>query len=125
MSRQEAPAQEKQPAVWYMLAAYSPECSGANKTLQQTVRSCLSGGFLQHLMNAHTRSPHGQVQNDSLEKSETPWQRCSPHAWPRLQLFPGSCRQRAQTRGRSEEHTSELQSHSDLVCRLLLEKKKN
>src|SRR5438034_2640688 len=26
---------------------------------------------------------------------------------------------------RSEEHTSELQSHSDLVCRLLLEKKKS
>src|SRR5438132_3054421 len=26
-------------------------------------------------------------------------------------------------RPRSEEHTSELQSHSDLVCRLLLEKK--
>src|SRR5438132_6067822 len=25
---------------------------------------------------------------------------------------------------KSEEHTSELQSHSDLVCRLLLEKKK-
>src|SRR5438034_6916845 len=30
---------------------------------------------------------------------------------------------RSQT-DRSEEHTSELQSHSDLVCRLLLEKKK-
>src|SRR5437773_5976824 len=28
------------------------------------------------------------------------------------------------TRRRSEEHTSELQSHHDLVCRLLLEKKK-
>src|SRR5437588_8651790 len=28
------------------------------------------------------------------------------------------------TAARSEEHTSELQSHSDLVCRLLLEKKK-
>src|SRR5690242_21324450 len=27
-------------------------------------------------------------------------------------------------RGRSEEHTSELQSHVNLVCRLLLEKKK-
>src|SRR5438034_8720117 len=27
-------------------------------------------------------------------------------------------------RYRSEEHTSELQSHSDIVCRLLLEKKK-
>src|SRR5947207_9285323 len=31
----------------------------------------------------------------------------------------------AAPRRRSEEHTSELQSHSDLVCRLLLEKKKN
>src|SRR2546430_10378131 len=28
-------------------------------------------------------------------------------------------------RGRSEEHTSELQSQSNLVCRLLLEKKKS
>src|SRR6267378_3986432 len=32
---------------------------------------------------------------------------------------------RAQLDGRSEEHTSELQSRRDLVCRLLLEKKKN
>src|SRR5437588_10854459 len=31
----------------------------------------------------------------------------------------------AESARRSEEHTSELQSHSDLVCRLLLEKKKN
>src|SRR5438034_8185707 len=31
---------------------------------------------------------------------------------------------RGMTYKRSEEHTSELQSHSDLVCRLLLEKKK-
>src|SRR5437773_11422819 len=30
----------------------------------------------------------------------------------------------ALVRNRSEEHTSELQSHHDLVCRLLLEKKK-
>src|SRR5437588_11185626 len=35
--------------------------------------------------------------------------------WPSLLMPPAS---------RSEEHTSELQSHSDLVCRLLLEKKK-
>src|SRR5438034_8101017 len=33
-------------------------------------------------------------------------------------------RARAGRQLRSEEHTSELQSHSDLVCRLLLEKKK-
>src|SRR5438132_8735468 len=31
---------------------------------------------------------------------------------------------RGRSGSRSEEHTSELQSHSDLVCRLLLEKKK-
>src|SRR5438132_9133694 len=61
---------------------------------------------------------------------------------PRSTLFPyttlfrslddGDCgcdpKVRATLRGgmpmRSEEHTSELQSHSDLVCRLLLEKKK-
>src|SRR5438034_3901169 len=36
-----------------------------------------------------------------------------------------SRRRFASTGVRSEEHTSELQSHSDLVCRLLLEKKKN
>src|SRR5260221_9573786 len=36
-------------------------------------------------------------------------------------ILPFSCRSIL----RSEEHTSELQSHSDLVCRLLLEKKKN
>src|SRR5437773_4694676 len=35
-----------------------------------------------------------------------------------------SLRPAANTSGRSEEHTSELQSHHDLVCRLLLEKKK-
>src|SRR5206468_12543817 len=34
--------------------------------------------------------------------------------------LPAAAQQR-----RSEEHTSELQSRSDLVCRLLLEKKKN
>src|SRR5438093_7940918 len=39
----------------------------------------------------------------------------------------GACRPRSMKRGgaaRSEEHTSELQSLTNLVCRLLLEKKK-
>src|SRR5260221_6721631 len=36
----------------------------------------------------------------------------------------GTDRARRRHVARSEEHTSELQSHSDLVCRLLLEKKK-
>src|SRR5437016_8855923 len=34
-------------------------------------------------------------------------------------------RARLELRGRSEEHTSELQSLTNLVCRLLLEKKKD
>src|SRR5438034_8332201 len=38
--------------------------------------------------------------------------------------MPRSWRYTSRSGMRSEEHTSELQSHSDLVCRLLLEKKK-
>src|SRR2546430_13217829 len=38
---------------------------------------------------------------------------------------PGARRRPPHRGGRSEEHTSELQSQSNLVCRLLLEKKKN
>src|SRR5260370_16418316 len=45
---------------------------------------------------------------------------------PRLQAFLDRLpRDRRFTIERSEEHTSELQSHLNLVCRLLLEKKKN
>src|SRR2546428_7839528 len=58
--------------------------------------------------------------------------RRSPFARHELSLREGrkasSCRangdRRRLWRKRSEEHTSELQSRSDLVCRLLLEKKK-
>src|SRR5438034_9871563 len=56
---------------------------------------------------------------------------CSAFHVPRSAFSAASlpCLRRQQAgepdgRQRSEEHTSELQSHSDLVCRLLLEKKK-
>src|SRR2546430_13153325 len=39
-------------------------------------------------------------------------------------LVPNQTRYRTAQMSRSEEHTSELQSQSNLVCRLLLEKKK-
>src|SRR5260221_4993212 len=42
----------------------------------------------------------------------------NPVTWPRISM-------RLDLAKRSEEHTSELQSHSDLVCRLLLEEKKD
>src|SRR5215204_7765922 len=46
--------------------------------------------------------------------------------WPARTGSPSARRPPPSAPGprRSEEHTSELQSHSDLVCRLLLEKKK-
>src|SRR5438046_8151876 len=49
--------------------------------------------------------------------------RVATHAFPQLALFLGLFR-RKYDRPRSEEHTSELQSLTNLVCRLLLEKKK-
>src|SRR5690606_40695817 len=63
------------------------------------------------------------------------WARWSPSRSPSRELTglcfgkPASPSARAvfggrQGRGRSEEHTSELQSRENLVCRLLLEKKK-
>src|SRR5919205_3122712 len=51
----------------------------------------------------------------TLFRSGCPWSRTARTTRPR---GPAA-------RRRSEEHTSELQSHSDLVCRLLLEKKKS
>src|SRR5260221_10812656 len=56
--------------------------------------------------------PHLDVPPGSVGTSET-----VPGAARRVLTEPGGT-------SRSEEHTSELQSHSDLVCRLLLEKKK-
>src|SRR5688572_31235244 len=46
-------------------------------------------------------------------------------ATPRKNSKLSNKRSHGSRRTRSEEHTSELQSQSNLVCRLLLEKKKN
>src|SRR5260370_14735439 len=58
----------------------------------------------------------------TLFRSERCARRClrPPYACP----CPGSAIYRRREARRSEEHTSELQSHLNLVCRLLLEKKK-
>src|SRR2546430_5782961 len=62
--------------------------------------------------------------HDALPIFLVPRQDCSSEFWP-AGCSPSSCiRQLPATRSRSEEHTSELQSQSNLVCRLLLEKKK-
>src|SRR2546427_6887267 len=48
----------------------------------------------------------------------------SPVSCPETLLMPGAGNPVTWHEQRSEEHTSELQSQSNLVCRLLLEKKK-
>src|SRR2546430_11316310 len=50
---------------------------------------------------------------------------CAYVCWPSLFIVPSPTRLNSlRPVTRSEEHTSELQSQSNLVCRLLLEKKK-
>src|SRR5260221_5249931 len=51
--------------------------------------------------------------------------RLTPQQNPHCETFNAlALRKKGSALIRSEEHTSELQSHSDIVCRLLLEKKK-
>src|SRR5260370_2728302 len=47
------------------------------------------------------------------------------HPAPAITWVYAALPQLSSNRARSEEHTSELQSHLNLVCRLLLEKKNN
>src|SRR5437773_1106675 len=80
----------------------------------------------------HGVDPGGRLPGqDAVSQRRSPG-RCHPahspgddHAGSRAQTLagPAYCRLLAAARGlrRSEEHTSELQSHHDLVCRLLLE----
>src|SRR2546430_13630234 len=55
-----------------------------------------------------------------MHRAQVPQSRAQGFLGSRGERGPGSV---AQELGRSEEHTSELQSQSNLVCRLLLEKK--
>src|SRR2546421_4555524 len=61
---------------------------------------------------------NGAIDDVSWELRWTPSARSYEHVHPIL-------RRAGIAKTRSEEHTSELQSRSDLVCRLLLEKKKH
>src|SRR3712207_8456460 len=64
--------------------------------------------FRSLLFDRHTLTHHAYFHHDTMKI--TSWREL------RVMLFPPL---------RSEEHTSELQSRQYLVCRLLLEKKKN
>src|SRR3712207_7427052 len=71
------------------------------------------------------RSSHNEAASRGREGSETSYCRKSP--WSQLEKYSqrsSSDSTRSVIKPRSEEHTSELQSRQYLVCRLLLEKKK-
>src|SRR5438874_3636618 len=63
-----------------------------------------------------------EIYTLSLHDALPIWSRRTPAPYARPR--PPSLRGARIPRARSEEHTSELQSRRDLVCRLLLEKKK-
>src|SRR2546427_4405677 len=74
------------------------------------------GGFIRISSNENARGP-GRKTMDALRNTITPR---VGRGYP-----PDYTGEIAFRSARSEEHTSELQSQSNLVCRLLLEKKKN
>src|SRR3712207_8692838 len=78
-------------------------------------------------------APQGRQWRAVLREEREPQRRGGPHPLRRTTRrgrgvrneAVGGARLRAVPSQRSEEHTSELQSRQYLVCRLLLEKKKN
>src|SRR5256886_6098511 len=78
-----------------------------------------------------TKSAYRRTRNRTEEAQECQWnertESRSRNDPPRMRARTATPETRvrpAESRSRSEEHTSELQSQSNLVCRLLLEKKK-
>src|SRR2546430_10421881 len=76
------------------------------------------------------RSSAGFRRQSSQSGRALAWSRSSFLVVARQPVQPGrrcnrQCPRQISFAPRSEEHTSELQSQSNLVCRLLLEKKKN
>src|SRR5947207_6631962 len=79
--------------------------------------------LLPYLLSLHDALPiwaNRSPRHDRQRRTRPRGARGDPQAQGRLADRRGRRRL-----SRSEEHTSELQSHSDLVCRLLLEKKKS
>src|SRR3712207_8390790 len=71
---------------------------------------------------AASESPSTTVSSGSKKSSATP---LAMPAWKPSTTSADETDEDCLHAGRSEEHTSELQSRQYLVCRLLLEKKKN
>src|SRR5260221_4677977 len=108
--------------------------------LNQSAHGDREFGFIGARMRLARKVVVGHWQDETVHSQLATWARaaCAWHDGQggKVVRFGDNMRYVAVTEGdkveaerrfgyRSEEHTSELQSHSDLVCRLLLEKKNN
>src|SRR2546427_6537793 len=85
------------------------------------MRAWLASGITAIVTRPPSSSLSSFIVSRGLKGSSAAW-RSSKGALPAP--HHSSCRVARPAANRSEEHTSELQSQSNLVCRLLLEKKK-
>src|SRR2546422_1921536 len=75
--------------------------------------------------SAAGRARASEAQQETTKRGRKHWRfRCAEGVGRRSRRASSSIRNICDAEGRSEEHTSELQSRLHLVCRLLLEKKK-
>ena len=79
----------------------------------------------QAVLPSRPNLPSARAYSNADSGNATPFADLLDSPPPAAEPPPAPQTARTERPERSEEHTSELQSHSDLVCRLLLEKKKN
>src|SRR5712664_4395024 len=94
-------------------ASATPKHSGHRRLIMR--HHALALGFLALSCSLNANGAAGTIDDNRLLKAGADLSN-----W----LSPGRDYSNQRFSPRSEEHTSELQSRSDLVCRLLLEKKK-
>src|SRR2546430_9270202 len=76
------------------------------------------------LFRSHSASPdHGPIRTRRADRGEEDERFAEIHPREEHGTDDHAEERKDRSAGRSEEHTSELQSQSNLVCRLLLEKK--
>src|SRR5215475_5811076 len=102
------------PAVSGTASEQPPPCRPCLLFPEQQLKGLCSFVFFFFFNDTATTEIYTLSLHDALPIGAASWSRPGP----------GPCRRPAPVRARSEEHTSELQSRENIVCRLLLEKKK-
>src|SRR5688572_6609938 len=102
-----------------ILAKPQIEGAGAEDAFMDCVSDSMADG--RHGIAVHDNNEFVDKMFPWFEPSTAPGK---PEALSALLARPGVAERVTESGVRSEEHTSELQSQSNLVCRLLLEKKK-